>query len=45
MEMMHSKTDDEFYFTEINLRNDGANSFVYKLWSKSSINAYSRPER
>ena len=30
VEMMHSKTDDKFYFTEINLRNDGANSFVYK---------------
>lgn len=30
VEMMHCKTDDKFYFTEINLRNDGANSFVYK---------------
>lgn len=30
VEMMHCKTDNNFYFTEINLRNDGANSFVYK---------------
>lgn len=30
VEMMHCKTDNKFYFTEINLRNDGANSFVYK---------------
>lgn len=30
VEMMHNKVDDKFYFTEINLRNDGANTFVYK---------------
>jgi len=30
VEMMHSKTDDKFYFTEINLRNDGAQSFIRK---------------
>ena len=30
VEMMHSKIDGKFYFTEINLRNDGANSFVLK---------------
>ena len=30
VEMMHCKTDGKFYFTEINLRNDGANSFVCK---------------
>lgn len=30
VEMMHSKKNNKFYFTEINLRNDGANSFVYK---------------
>ncbi|MDO4738305.1 MAG: ATP-grasp domain-containing protein [Bacteroidales bacterium] len=30
VEMMHCKMDSKFYFTEINLRNDGANSFVYK---------------
>lgn len=30
VEMMHSKRDGKFYFTEINLRNDGANSFIRK---------------
>jgi predicted ATP-grasp superfamily ATP-dependent carboligase len=30
VEMMHNREDGKFYFTEINLRNDGANSFVYK---------------
>lgn len=30
VEMMHSKIDDLFYFTEINLRNDGAQSFIRK---------------
>ena len=30
VEMMHNKADGKFYFTEINLRNDGANSFVLK---------------
>lgn len=28
VELMHSKHDDNIYFTEINLRNDGANSFI-----------------
>ncbi len=31
VEMMHSKIDGKFYFTEINLRNDGANSFIVKF--------------
>jgi len=30
VEMMHCKTDGKYYFTEINLRNDGAQSFIYK---------------
>lgn len=30
VEMMHCKHDGLFYFTEINLRNDGANSFIFK---------------
>lgn len=30
VEMMHCKNDGKFYFTEINLRNDGANSFILK---------------
>ena len=30
VEMMHSKSEDIFYFTEINLRNDGAQSFIRK---------------
>lgn len=30
VEMMHNADDGKLYFTEINLRNDGANSFVYK---------------
>lgn len=30
VEMMHNKNDNKFYFTEINLRNDGANSFIFK---------------
>lgn len=30
VEMMHSKDDNKFYFTEINLRNDGAQSFIFK---------------
>lgn len=30
VEMMHCKDDGYFYFTEINLRNDGANSFIRK---------------
>lgn len=38
IEMMHCKTDDKFYFTEINLRNDGANSFVYKYGVNLPLN-------
>lgn len=30
VEMMHCKLDGKLYFTEINLRNDGANSFIVK---------------
>lgn len=30
VEMMHCKDDGKFYFTEINLRNDGAQSFIFK---------------
>lgn len=30
VEMMHCKSDNKYYFTEINLRNDGANSFIRK---------------
>ncbi len=30
VEMMHCKNDGKFYFTEINLRNDGANIFIKK---------------
>lgn len=30
VEMMHSKIDNQFYFTEINFRNDGAQSFIRK---------------
>jgi predicted ATP-grasp superfamily ATP-dependent carboligase len=38
VEMMHSKIDGKFYFTEINLRNDGANSFVYKYGVNLPLN-------
>ncbi len=38
VEMMHCKTDNKFYFTEINLRNDGANSFVYKYGVNLPLN-------
>ncbi|MCH3941588.1 MAG: ATP-grasp domain-containing protein [Bacteroidales bacterium] len=38
VEMMHCKTDGKFYFTEINLRNDGANSFVYKYGVNLPLN-------
>ena len=30
VEMMHCKDDGKFYFTEINLRNDGAQSFIFQ---------------
>lgn len=38
VELMHCKTDGKFYFTEINLRNDGANSFVYKYGVNLPLN-------
>ena len=38
VEMMHCKTDNKFYFTEINLRNDGANTFVYKYGVNLPLN-------
>lgn len=30
VELMHCKTDGKYYFTEVNLRNDGANAFILK---------------
>jgi len=30
VECMHNRVDDKIYFTEINLRNDGLNSFIVK---------------
>lgn len=38
VEMMHCKTDGMFYFTEINLRNDGAESFVTKYGANLPLN-------
>lgn len=38
VEMMHSKNDDKYYFTEINLRNDGANTFIYKYGVNLPLN-------
>ena len=38
VEMMHCKTDEKFYFTEINLRNDGAESFVTKYGANLPLN-------
>lgn len=38
VEMMHNKLENKFYFTEINLRNDGANSFVYKYGVNLPLN-------
>lgn len=38
VEMMHSRTDGNFYFTEINLRNDGAESFVTKYGANLPLN-------
>jgi predicted ATP-grasp superfamily ATP-dependent carboligase len=40
VEMMHSKMDDHYYFTEINLRNDGANSLVYKYGVNLPLNHF-----
>lgn len=30
VELMHCKADGKYYFTEVNLRNDGANAFILK---------------
>lgn len=38
IEMMHSSTDNKFYFTEINLRNDGAQSFITKYGANLALN-------
>lgn len=38
IEMMHCKTDNKFYFTEINLRNDGANFFITKYGANIPLN-------
>ena len=38
VELMHSKADGLFYFTEINLRNDGANSFIYQYGFNLPLN-------
>jgi predicted ATP-grasp superfamily ATP-dependent carboligase len=38
VELMHCKNDDKFYFTEINLRNDGANSFICKYGVNLPLN-------
>ena len=38
IEMMHCKTDDKFYFTEINPRNDGAESFVTQYGANLPLN-------
>ena len=38
VEMMHCKTDGKFYFTEINLRNDGAESFVTMYGANLPLN-------
>lgn len=38
VEMMHCKKDNKYYFTEINLRNDGANGFVYKYGANLPLN-------
>ena len=38
VEMMHCKTDGAFYFTEINLRNDGAEAFVTKYGANLPLN-------
>ena len=38
VEMMHCKTNGKFYFTEINLRNDGAEAFVTKYGANLPLN-------
>ena len=36
--MMHCKTDNKYYFTEINLRNDGAEAFITKYGANLPLN-------
>lgn len=38
VEMMHCKEDNKFYFTEINLRNDGAEAFITKYGANLPLN-------
>lgn len=38
VEMMHSSIDNKFYFTEINLRNDGAEAFITKYGANLPLN-------
>ena len=38
VEMMHCKNDNKFYFTEINLRNDGAEALVTKYGANLPLN-------
>lgn len=38
IEMMHCKYDNKLYFTEINLRNDGAEAFVTKFGANLPLN-------
>lgn len=38
VEMMHCKIDNKFYFTEINLRNDGAEAFITKYGANLPLN-------
>ena len=38
VEMMHCKADNKFYFTEINLRNDGAEAFITKYGANLPLN-------
>lgn len=38
VEMMHCKANGKFYFTEINLRNDGADAFVTKYGANLPLN-------
>lgn len=38
VELMHCITDGKFYFTEFNLRNDGAESFVTKFGANLPLN-------
>lgn len=38
VEMMHCKTDNKYYFTEINLRNDGAEAFITKYGANLPLN-------